>query len=108
MATAATIADSEKYFRTGIAMSKARKADFDKRIALLGMKTVGDLAIFFTEADGAVEALKPIAEQYLLLRSKTKTVVARRKSVAERLKNLHPDELARLIELAESTGKIEK
>lgn len=87
--------DPNRYYRTGIAMTLPRKAIFDQRLAALGMKTVGDLMTLFTNAEGVVEALLPVVEQFKI--QQPKISAAKREKLLEQLKLMSPDDVASLM-----------
>lgn len=98
-----TTQDPSKYYRTGIALAVHRKPEFDKRLAELGMKTVGDLVLLFTLADGVVDALKPVAERYNAERNATRPASGIKvKDVTQKLKGMSPEQLAKVMALVEA------
>lgn len=96
-----TTQDPNKYFRAGIAITLDRKEEFDRRLTELGLKGVGELALFFILQDGIVDALKPLAEQYHAAGGK-KGAAGKVKEAAEKLKGLSSEELDRLIAMAKT------
>lgn len=79
----------DKYWRTGVAMSIERKPIFDKRLEEAGLETVGDLVSFFTFADGAVEAIKPLVEVY----KNSKENSRGNKTIVNQLKGMTPEQI---------------
>lgn len=86
----------EKYYRTGIAIPVAKKAIFDERMALIGIKTVGELVSIILNADGVVEALKPVVEAHFKSLEAKMAVTPRRKSLLDQIKLMPTDALDRL------------
>ena len=94
-------ADGDKYYRAGIAMPVERKAEFDKRLQELGLRTLGDLATFFTLTPGVVDALQPLAGAYMKELERKAKATEKRKELRERIANMPAEALTRLLELAE-------
>lgn len=90
-----------KYWRGSIALSPAHRPKFDKHMAALGLKTLGDLVLMVSGADETiVEALRPHADKYLSYKGEGSKV----RATADKLKDLAPDQLDRLIELAKQAS----
>jgi len=93
-----TSSDPNKYFRTGIAIPLPRKAVLNQRLAELGLKTVGDLVTMFITTPNVVEALKPIAENFLDSKRVRKNMIPARREVIDHMKNLSSQELEALLQ----------
>ena len=91
-----TSSDPTKYYRAGIAINLAKKAVFDERLAALGLRTIGDLTNLFVNADGIVEALLPIAKATQVDSG------AEKKAILAKMKAMTPEELLRIMRLAEA------
>lgn len=86
-----------KYWRGSIALSPTHRPKFDQHMGALGLKTLGDLVLMVSGSDETiVAALQPYAEKYLSYKGDGFKV----RDVANKLKDLDPAELDRLIGLA--------
>ena len=94
--TAAAAEKEGKYWRAGIALPIERKPEFDRRMAALGLKTLGDLSVFFTQATGIVEALAPVAKEFS--ESRTRMTPEKRKGVIAQLAVMSTEEIQKLID----------
>ena len=77
-----------------------RKPEFDRRLQALGLKTIGDLTTLFTLGNGVVEALKPVADQFLASKLKANEKAGLRKKFERHLKTMTEEELQRLMAVA--------
>ena len=93
------LGNTKAYHRMGLAIPAERKATMDERLALLGMKTMGDLTTFFITGDGVVQALQPLVPAY---REKNKpgATMAERRAVKDAIKGLSSEEVAQILSLA--------
>jgi hypothetical protein len=85
--------DPTKYWRTGVAITLARKESFDERIAKLGFKTLGDLAVFFCDAEGVVEALAPLAKKHKALVESSKSERSTKLDIMSEVRKMSVDDL---------------
>lgn len=93
----------EKYYRTGIALPMAQKPTLDARLGELGLKTTGELASMFVNADGIVEALKPIVEAWKASKSLTgKGLAAERRRAIDQIKAMSPEQIAAVLRAAQA------
>lgn len=91
--------DPSKYWRGSVAIPTFRKEILDKRMAELGLKTLGELTTFFILGEGVVEALKPVMAKYEESR-RNAVPTAKAKELARQLQDFSPEELERLMALA--------
>ena len=88
--------DPARYYRASIAIPLARKAVFDERMAQIGIKTVGDLVNMVSIGEGVVEALKPVAADYLKTAQIKKLSTPSRKKLMDQIKMLPVEVLERI------------
>lgn len=96
-----TQSDTAKYWRTSIAIPHERRPEFDRRLAALGFKTLGDLATFFIVGDGVIEALRPLLPAYQSRTANTlRAQAAMRRQLADKLSAMTPEQMQRLLAMA--------
>lgn len=93
-----TTAPKSPYHSIGVAIPHARRPILAERLEKLGMKTLGDLTTFFITGDGVVEALLPLLENYRKVN--VKVTLAQRQAAVDSMRDLSPEKLQRLMELA--------
>jgi hypothetical protein len=89
--------DSEKYWRSSIAIPTANKEAFLAKLAELGLKTTGDLASLVLHGEGVIEALKPAAQKFMAARETPGQKTELRKEVSQRLKHMTPEQIELLL-----------
>lgn len=93
------LGNTKAYHRIGLAIPAERKAVMQERLALLGMKTMGDLTTFFITGDGVIQALQPLMPAYRE-KSKPAATMAERRAVKDAIRGLSSEEVAQILALA--------
>ena len=88
-----------QYYRAGVAIPITRKVILMERLRELNMHTIGDLVTTFAMAPGIVEAMKPIAVEYMTARQTKRALGSKRQELLKRLANMDPVETKRLFDL---------